>query len=309
MSGSASSPRPGEVPPPLRQRRQYWYWKYLDASRTAISCVGASWLEVSVAAGVLGACRDSADRDRRVWCTVPPAWGYALPWASGGAWLACSYRRGMCGHACSRSTPGGGTGRTARSRVIRHCAENWPRLGQALSGTWIPWGHGRCCADTPMPGLPPLNAAEPVKCGRSSLVGGGRSYLCGGITAPSVWTAGGYGSRSLEVGPSCGCPVCAKRVPKPAGRVMYCPYCGHIGHRDLLAAANIAARVGGGTTPAIPAGVMHRRVGVHLPGVAATRRDPRRRAHRRGARGSHGKHLPAPPRPAQGLVGESLATR
>jgi len=60
------------------------------------------------------------------------------------------------------------------------------------------------------------------------------------------------------------------------------------------AAANIAARAGGGTTPAIvPAGVTHRRAGAHLPGVAPSRRDPRRRAHRRGARGSPGRHRPA----------------
>jgi putative transposase len=113
-----------------------------------------------------------------------------------------------------------------------------------------------------------------------------------------------------ERGTSSTCPTCAKRVPKPVGRVMYCPRCGHTGHRDLLAAANIAARVGGGTTPAIvPVGVMHRRAGAHLPGVAPSRRDPRRRAHRRSARGSPGRHLPAPLRPAQGLAGESLATR
>jgi len=113
-----------------------------------------------------------------------------------------------------------------------------------------------------------------------------------------------------ERGTSSTCPTCAKRVPKPVGRVMYCPRCGHTGHRDLLAAANIAARVGGGITPAIvPVGVTHRRAGAHLPGVAPSRRDPRRRAHRRSARRSPGRHLPAPLRPTQGLAGESLATR
>jgi hypothetical protein len=56
-----------------------------------------------------------------------------------------------------------------------------------------------------------------------------------------------------------------------------------------------AARLGGGTTPTIPAGVTHRRAGAHLPGVAPSRRDPRRRAHHRGARGSPGRHRPAPP--------------
>ena len=65
-------------------------------------------------------------------------------------------------------------------------------------------------------------------------------------------------------------------------------------HRDLTAAANIAARLGGGTTPAISAAVTHRRAGAHLPGVAPSRRDPRRRAHHRGARGSPGRHRPAP---------------
>jgi Probable transposase len=70
---------------------------------------------------------------------------------------------------------------------------------------------------------------------------------------------------------------------------------GFTGHRDLTAAGNIAARFGGGTTPAIPACVTHRRAGAHLPGVAPSRRDPRRRAHHRGARGSPGRHRPAPP--------------
>jgi hypothetical protein len=84
------------------------------------------------------------------------------------------------------------------------------------------------------------------------------------------------------------------RVPKPAGRVLACPACQFTGHRDLTAAANIAARAGGGTTPVIPAGVTHRRAGAHLPGVAPSRRDPRRRAHHRGARGSPGRHRPAP---------------
>jgi Putative transposase DNA-binding domain len=67
-------------------------------------------------------------------------------------------------------------------------------------------------------------------------------------------------------------------VPKPAGRVFTCPHCGQGGHRDLIAAANIAARDGGGTIPAIPtgAGITHRRAGRHLPGVHPARRDPRR---------------------------------
>jgi len=96
-----------------------------------------------------------------------------------------------------------------------------------------------------------------------------------------------------ERGTSSTCPACRSRIPKPAGRVLTCPACQFTGHRDLSAAANIAARLGGGTTPALPAGVTHRRAGAHLPGVAPSRRDPRRRAHHRGARGSPGRHRPA----------------
>jgi IS605 OrfB family transposase len=81
-----------------------------------------------------------------------------------------------------------------------------------------------------------------------------------------------------ERGTSSTCPACARRVPKPAGRVFSCPHCGQDGHRDLVAAANIAARAGGGTIPAVPmgAGITHRRAGRHLPGVHPARRDPRR---------------------------------
>jgi putative transposase len=96
-----------------------------------------------------------------------------------------------------------------------------------------------------------------------------------------------------ERGTSSTCPACQSRVPKPAGRVLACPACQFTGHRDLTAAATIAARAGGGITPVIPAGVTHRRAGAHLPGVAPSRRDPRRRAHHRGARGSPGRHRPA----------------
>jgi putative transposase len=96
-----------------------------------------------------------------------------------------------------------------------------------------------------------------------------------------------------ERGTSSTCPACASRVPKPPGRVLACPACQFTGHRDLTAAASIAARHGGGITPVIPAGVTHRRAGAHLPGVAPSRRDPRRRAHHRGARGSPGRHRPA----------------
>ena len=96
-----------------------------------------------------------------------------------------------------------------------------------------------------------------------------------------------------ERGTSSTCPACASRIPKPAGRVLVCPACQFTGHRDLSAAASIAARSGGGITPVIPVGVTHRRAGAHLPGVAPSRRDPRRRAHHRGARGSPGRHRPA----------------
>jgi putative transposase len=95
-----------------------------------------------------------------------------------------------------------------------------------------------------------------------------------------------------ERGTSSTCPACRSRIPKPAGRVLACPGCQFTGHRDLSAAANIAARLGGGITPALPAGVTHRRAGAHLPGVAPSRRDPRRRAHHRGALGSPGRHRP-----------------
>jgi IS605 OrfB family transposase len=52
-----------------------------------------------------------------------------------------------------------------------------------------------------------------------------------------------------ERGTSSTCPACRARVPKPRGRVFGCPRCGLSGHRDLIAAANIAGRAPGGTTP------------------------------------------------------------
>jgi putative transposase len=112
-----------------------------------------------------------------------------------------------------------------------------------------------------------------------------------------------------ERGTSSTCPACRSRLPKPGGRILACPVCQFIGHRDLSAAASIAARAGGGTTSAsLPVGVTHRRAGAHLPGVAPSRRDPRRRAHHRGAVGPLAGT--GPPRPAHpGLARESLATR
>jgi IS605 OrfB family transposase len=111
-----------------------------------------------------------------------------------------------------------------------------------------------------------------------------------------------------ERGTSSTCPACRSRIPKPAGRVLACPACQFTGHRDLTAAANIAARLGGGITPVgLPAAVTHRRTGAHLPGVAPSRRDPRRRAHHRDARGSPGRHRPAQTSPPR-LARESLAT-
>ena len=90
-----------------------------------------------------------------------------------------------------------------------------------------------------------------------------------------------------ERGTSSTCPACSRRVPKPAGRVFTCPHCGRGGHRDLVAAANIAARNGGGIIPAVPsgAGITHRRAGTHLPGVHPARRDLRRGPPSRPASG------------------------
>jgi IS605 OrfB family transposase len=111
-----------------------------------------------------------------------------------------------------------------------------------------------------------------------------------------------------ERGTSSTCPSCSRRVPKPAGRNFRCPHCGHEGHRDLVAAANIAARNGGGTIPAAnpAAGITHRRAGTHLPGVHPARRDPRRRPHQ----GRPWVPWPAPARPMRHPPhGESLATQ
>ncbi|GAA3274185.1 transposase [Dactylosporangium vinaceum] len=81
-----------------------------------------------------------------------------------------------------------------------------------------------------------------------------------------------------ERGTSSTCPVCRNRVPKPPGRTMACTSCNATGHRDLLAAANIATRApagGGLVQPAVPPAVItHRRAGRHLPGAGRSRRDP-----------------------------------
>jgi putative transposase len=112
-----------------------------------------------------------------------------------------------------------------------------------------------------------------------------------------------------ERGTSSTCAACGQRIPKPAGRTMACPHCGLSGHRDLLAAATIATRLGGGTTPAtLPASVTHRRAGTHLPGVSPARRDPRRRAHHRTAWRSPGRHRPAPPSPPRARRGVARPT-
>jgi IS605 OrfB family transposase len=75
-----------------------------------------------------------------------------------------------------------------------------------------------------------------------------------------------------ERGTSSTCPVCQRRVAKPSSRRFRCPFCRFKGHRDLVGAANIAAKVGGGPTSAgVPVLVEHRRAG----------RVPVRRDHRR----------------------------
>ncbi|HEV8163088.1 MAG TPA: transposase [Actinomycetota bacterium] len=78
-----------------------------------------------------------------------------------------------------------------------------------------------------------------------------------------------------ERGTSSTCPVCLRRVAKPNGRQFHCPGCGFRGHRDLVGAANIAAKAGGGpTSTGVPVLVEHRRAG-QVP----ARRDRRRHLH------------------------------
>ncbi len=91
-----------------------------------------------------------------------------------------------------------------------------------------------------------------------------------------------------ERGSSSTCPSCLMRVTKPKGRSFHCPHCGLVGHRDLVGAVNIAARVAGGRgTVSMPDTIVHRRAGQHLPGAGRSRRDPRRTRWeiRRGLRG------------------------
>ncbi|HEY6318106.1 MAG TPA: transposase, partial [Acidimicrobiia bacterium] len=120
-----------------------------------------------------------------------------------------------------------------------------------------------------------------------------RTYLMGAITDRAT-LAGITVARVDERGTSSTCPRCRRRIPKPSGRNFSCPHCGHHGHRDLVAAHNIAA-LRGGTITTSPLVVEHRRVG-----TPTQRRD--RRRHHMDARRS----CPASGRPAH-HDGESLA--
>jgi putative transposase len=83
-----------------------------------------------------------------------------------------------------------------------------------------------------------------------------------------------------ERGTSSTCPACRRQVAKPHGRRFACPHCGFRGHRDLVGAANIAAKAGGGPTRVgVPTRVEHRRAG-----MVPARRDRRRHLHDRRRR-------------------------
>ncbi len=120
-----------------------------------------------------------------------------------------------------------------------------------------------------------------------------RTHLMGAISDKAE-RAGISMERVDERGTSSTCPHCRLRVPKPSGRNFSCPHCGHAGHRDLVAAHNIAAR-SGGTITTSPLVVEHRRVGT------PTQRRDRRRHHM-----DQRRSCPAPGRPAT-PDGESLA--
>jgi IS605 OrfB family transposase len=117
-----------------------------------------------------------------------------------------------------------------------------------------------------------------------------------------------------ERGTSSTCPGCHRRVPKPDGRRFRCPHCKFHGHRDLVGAANIAAKAGGRPTSiGVPVLVEHRRAGV-VPARRDRRRhlyDARRRSclasgHPPDDRASGGCR---PPRVPDLTPGEDQATR
>ena len=70
-----------------------------------------------------------------------------------------------------------------------------------------------------------------------------RTHLLGALRdKPSADpSALGGGARTSST-----CPACRQRVPKPRGRWFSCPHCRFQGHRDLVGATNIAAKLGGG---------------------------------------------------------------
>jgi len=120
----------------------------------------------------------------------------------------------------------------------------------------------------------------------------GRVHLMAAITDKAA-LAGITVERADERATSSTCPHCRQRVPKPAGRNFSCPHCGHRGHRDLIAAHNIAVKRGGTITTSHRLMVEHRRVG-----TPTQRRD--RRRHQMDQRRS----CPASGRPTH--PGESL---
>jgi transposase len=116
-----------------------------------------------------------------------------------------------------------------------------------------------------------------------------RTHLTGALTDKAI-RAGIKVVLVDERGSSSTCPRCRYRT-KPKGRVFTCSACGLLAHRDVVGAANIAAR-GGGTLDDFPdeSSTAHRRAG-----SPPTRRDRRRHQWdtRRAARS-----CPTPGRPA-----------
>jgi transposase len=97
-----------------------------------------------------------------------------------------------------------------------------------------------------------------------------RTHLLGALRDKAE-QAGIRVSMVQERGTSSTCPACRQRVPKPRGRRFACPHCRFQGHRDLVGATNIAAKLGGGhPSTAFPALVEHCRVGM-VPRATPTR--------------------------------------